>query len=58
MVCRYKHHLEVGEKLGTCKEHPEEEIQCGPFNHWCPKCDPFLEHKCLICEVKRGRCCC
>jgi hypothetical protein len=56
MKCEYKHHKETyGKDLGKCKIHPEEEIQCGAFEHGCLKCNP---RKCCMCGANQIFCCC
>jgi len=55
MKCKYEHHKKTfGKELGKCEKHPEEDIQCGAFEHGCVKC----AGKCRICGKSRVHCCC
>lgn len=61
--CEYLHHADkdgnqtTGQDCGKC-EKCGSEIVCGPFGHYCLKCEPFYAAKCGICGVPRYLCCC
>ena len=46
-----------GEVIEDCEKCGGEKV-CGPFGHYCLKCQPFMKIHCIICEVERWRCYC
>jgi hypothetical protein len=55
-ICQHEHHKEYGQVI-TCSKCGSS-LTCGPFEHACPVCEPFLFERCEICRVQRVFCTC
>lgn len=55
--CHFGHHDTFGEKHLKCDKCGTS-LECGPFMHGCPRCQPIFFERCLKCHVKRVQCCC